>query len=136
MSLSLLWYFLAIALRAFFALTRSALVNMRRARLVELEQLQHTGIGNPPVHFVMRGVTHQRPVQRMGSERRHARMRLAHGGATCEAVLWNVGDGPLPVGCFDLAFSPYVNRYNGATSVQLKILDWQAVGTPGGSCHG
>ena len=36
--MSILWFVLATALRAFFALGRSALVNMRRARLVELEQ--------------------------------------------------------------------------------------------------
>ncbi len=36
--MSLLLFILATALRAFFALARSALVNMRRARLVELEQ--------------------------------------------------------------------------------------------------
>jgi CBS domain containing-hemolysin-like protein len=36
--MSVLLFVLAILLRAFFALARSALVNMRRARLVELEQ--------------------------------------------------------------------------------------------------
>src|SRR5512133_2556096 len=33
-----IWFIVAVAIRAFFALARSALVNMRRARLVELEQ--------------------------------------------------------------------------------------------------
>lgn len=36
--MSIFWFLLATAIRAFFALTRSALINMRRARLVELEQ--------------------------------------------------------------------------------------------------
>jgi CBS domain containing-hemolysin-like protein len=38
LSMSVLFFALATLLRAFFALARSALVNMRRARLVELEQ--------------------------------------------------------------------------------------------------
>ena len=36
--MSIFWFLLATTIRAFFALTRSALINMRRARLVELEQ--------------------------------------------------------------------------------------------------
>jgi len=93
--------------------------------LLELNRLQQTGIGNPPVHLVMRGVTHQRPLQRMGADRRHAKMWLTDGRGACEAVLWRAGDGPLPVGRFDLAFTPQLNQFNGNTSVQLKVLDWQ-----------
>ena len=95
-------------------------------RVAELERLQQTGIGNPPVHLVARGLVHQRPLQRMGPDRRHAKMWLTDDHTTCEAVLWGAGEGPLPVGRFDLAFQPQVNRYNGNSSVQLKVLDWQA----------
>jgi hypothetical protein len=42
-----------------------------------------------------------------------------------EAVWWNGGDKPLPVGKFDLAFQPQLNEFNGRTSVQLKVLDWR-----------
>jgi len=93
----------------------------------ELQRLQHTGIGNPPVHLVARGVTHHRPLQRMGAERNHARLWVTDGDGVCEATLWNAGDGPLPVGRFDLAFAPQLNVYNGVTSVRLKVLDWEAV---------
>jgi len=31
------------------------------------------------------------------------------------------------VGRFDLASTPQLNEYNGAVSVQLKVLDWQTV---------
>jgi single-stranded-DNA-specific exonuclease len=98
---------------------------MNLERLTELERLQQTGVGNPSIHLLLRGVTHQRSLVRMGAERRHARMWLTDGSATCEAVQWNVGDGPLPVGRFDVVFSPKINQYNGATFVQLKVLDWQ-----------
>jgi hypothetical protein len=55
-------------------------------------------------------------------------MWVTDGRTTREAVLWNWGDGPLPVGCFDLACVPQLNEWNGAVNVQLKVLDWQAAG--------
>jgi single-stranded-DNA-specific exonuclease len=105
-------------------------VNLRQIdleRVTELQRLQHTGMGNPPVHLVARSVTHHRPVQRMGLDRRHARLWLTDGEGVVEGTLWNVGDGPLPVGRFDLAFAPQLSDYNGRISVRLKVLDWQSV---------
>jgi single-stranded-DNA-specific exonuclease len=94
-------------------------------RLRELEQLEQTGIGNPPVRLWLRNVTHARPLLRMGGDKKHARLWITDGRRTLEAVLWNVGNGPLPVGRFDLAFTPQVNEFNGSTTVQLKVLDWR-----------
>jgi single-stranded-DNA-specific exonuclease len=96
-------------------------------RLTELGQLEQTGIGNPPVHLVLRNVTHARPLLRMGADKKHAKLWVSDGGKVLEAVLWRVADGPLPVGRFDLACVPQINRFNGSTSVQLKVLDWQPV---------
>lgn len=96
-------------------------------RLRELEQLQQTGMGNPAVHFVLRNVTHARALQRMGADKKHAKLWITDGLNTLEAVLWNVGDGALPVGRFDLACAPQLNDFNGKVSVQLKVLDWRAV---------
>ena len=96
-------------------------------RLRELEQLQQTGMGNPAVHFVLRNVTHARALQRMGADKKHAKLWITDGRNTLEAVLWNVGDGALPVGRFDLACAPQLNDFNGKVSVQLKVLDWRAV---------
>ena len=95
-------------------------------RLTELQRLQQTGIGNPPVHFVLQGVTHARPLQRVGAEKKHAKLWITDGRSTVQAVLWNCGDGPLPVGRFDLAFAPQLDDFNGTTNVQLKVLDWAA----------
>jgi len=94
--------------------------------LDELGKLQQTGMGNPSVQLVMRNLTHQRPVQRMGADKKHARLWVTDGTATREAVVWGVGDGPLPDGRFDLAFVPQINEYNGTSSIQLKVLDWKA----------
>ena len=96
-------------------------------RLRELAQLEQTGIGNPPVRLWLRNVTHSRPLLRMGADKKHAKLWITDGRKTLEGVLWNVGNGPLPVGRFDLAFTPQVNEFNGSTTVQLKVLDWRPV---------
>lgn len=96
-------------------------------RLRELEQLEQTGMGNPSVRLVMRNAIHARPLQRMGAEKKHAKLWVTDGKRTVEAVLWNVGDGSLPVGRFDLAFVPQLNEFNGSTTVQLKVLDWRGI---------
>ena len=98
-------------------------------RLRELERLQQTGIGNPPVQFCLRDATHARPLQRIGADKQHAKMWVTDGRRMCQAVLWGVKDGPLPVGKFDLAFAPQLNSYDGNTSVQLKVLDWRQAET-------
>jgi single-stranded-DNA-specific exonuclease len=97
-------------------------------RMRELGQLEQTGMGNPPVRLVARNVAHARPLQRMGADKKHAKLWIGDARKTAEAVLWNVGDGPLPVGRFDLAFSPQLNAFNGSITVQLKVLDWRPAG--------
>jgi single-stranded-DNA-specific exonuclease len=94
-------------------------------QVAELGKLQQTGMGNPSVQLVIRDVTHQRPPLRMGQDKKHARLWITDGAATREAVMWGIGDGPVPVERFDLAFTPQINEYNGACSVQLKVLDWK-----------
>lgn len=93
--------------------------------LVELDQLKPVGQGNPMVQFYASGLTHQRPLQRMGNEKQHVKMWVTDGRTSHEAVWWNAGQGSLPVGEFDLAFAPQINDYNGRRTVQLKVLDWR-----------
>ena len=95
-------------------------------RMEELARLEQTGMGNPRVQFCLRGVGHERALQRMGKEKQHAKMWITDGTRTHEAVLWNAKEGSLPVGKFDLACVPELNRFNGTTRVQLKVLDWRA----------
>jgi len=94
--------------------------------LVLLQKLRPLGQGNPPLHFVARNMNHQRPLQRMGTEKQHVKMWVTDGTTTHEAVWWGAGQESLPVGKFDVAFAPQINEYNGRTSVQLKVLDWRA----------
>jgi len=98
--------------------------------LEALARLKPTGQGNPPAQFCARNLTHQRPLQRMGSERQHVKMWVTDGATTHEAVWWHGGDESLPVGKFDLAFAPQVNVFNDRRTVQLKVLDWQAAQSP------
>lgn len=94
--------------------------------LGELEKLKPHGQGNPATQFCARNLSHAKPVQRIGADKQHVKMRVTDGAATHEAVWWNGGDKSLPVGRFDLAFAPQINQFNGSRSVQLKVLDWQA----------
>lgn len=97
--------------------------------LEELDQLKPMGQGNPPIQFVARNVTQSRPLQRMGAEKQHVKLWVTDGIITHEAVWWGAGMEPaLPVGRFDFAFTPQINEYNGRRNVQLKLLDWRAVG--------
>jgi single-stranded-DNA-specific exonuclease len=95
--------------------------------ITELDCLKPTGQGNPAVQFYARNLSHQRPLQRIGAEKRHVKMWVTDGMATHEAVWWNGGEASLPVGRFDLAFAPQINQFNGSRTVQLKVLDWQPV---------
>jgi single-stranded-DNA-specific exonuclease len=93
--------------------------------LNELARLKPTGQGNPGPQFCARNLTHARPLQRIGADRRHVKMWVTDGVATLEAIWWNGGEASLPVGKFDLAFAPQVNEFNGRRTVQLKMLDWR-----------
>ncbi len=95
--------------------------------LAELDRLKPTGMGNSALQLCARGVTHSRPLQRMGADQQHVKLRVTDGGGvTHECVWWGAGKESLPVGKFDLAFAPQVNEFNGRTTVQLKVLDWRA----------
>jgi len=101
-----------------------ALKDVSLATLAELDRLKPTGQGNHSVQFCARGVTHGRPLQRMGAEKQHVKLWVTDGSVTHECVWWGAGKESLPVGKFDLAFAPSVNEFNGRRTVQLKVLDW------------
>jgi len=95
-------------------------------RLEELEQLKPMGQGNPVVQLVARNLTQSRPPQRMGAEKQHLKCWVTDGSVTHEAVWWGAGkEATLPVGRFDIAFTPQINEFNGRRTVQLKVLDWR-----------
>jgi single-stranded-DNA-specific exonuclease len=105
--------------------TAVGLDEMTFEMLGELEKLKPHGQGNPVLQFCASGLSHAKPLQRIGAEKRHVKMWVTDGAATLEAVWWNGGDKSLPVGKFDLAFQPQINQFNGRKTIQLKILDWR-----------
>jgi hypothetical protein len=64
-------------------------------------------------------------LQRIGVEKKHVKLWITDGKATREALWWGAGAGELPVGRFDLAFTPQLREFDGSCSVQLKVLDWR-----------
>lgn len=93
--------------------------------LAELERLKPHGQGNAAIQFCARNLSHARPIQRIGAERQHVKMWVTDGSTDLEAIWWRNGESNLPVGKFDLAFAPQINRFNGSQTVQLKVLDWR-----------
>jgi single-stranded-DNA-specific exonuclease len=91
-----------------------------------LVQLGPSGMGNPSVQWMARGLSNRYAPQRIGRDQQHARLKVTDGGLVLDAVMWNIEEASLPEGCFDLAFSPQINDYNGRRSVQLKVLDWRS----------
>jgi single-stranded-DNA-specific exonuclease len=98
--------------------------------LRKLDGVKPVGHGNRALQFFCRRLTHQRPLQRMGAEKQHVKMWVSDGVTTHEAVWWGAGQESLPVGKFELAFAPELNRYNGRETVQLKVLDWRPGANP------
>jgi single-stranded-DNA-specific exonuclease len=95
-----------------------------------LDRMKPLGQGNAQVQFIVRNLTHQRPLERLGANKQHVKMWLTDGSVTHESVWWGAGEESLPVGKFDLAFMPKSEIYNGRRSVQLKVLDWRAASFP------
>jgi len=102
------------------------LEEMTLPSLMHLEKLKPMGQGNPSLRFCARNLAHQRPLQRLGADKQHVKMWVTDGAMTHEAVWWGAGNYSLPVGRFDLAFTPEANEYRGQRSLQLKTLDWRA----------
>jgi single-stranded-DNA-specific exonuclease len=101
------------------------LADMTLECLNHLDRLNPTGQGNPAVHFYSTNLTHQRPLQRLGNDKQHVKMWVTDGRATREAIWWGGGNESLPVGRYDLAFTPHLNDFNGRKLLQLKVLDWR-----------
>ncbi|HKQ38992.1 MAG TPA: single-stranded-DNA-specific exonuclease RecJ [Verrucomicrobiae bacterium] len=103
----------------------TTLANLTFPQIRELERIEHCGIGNPPIRLLLRNVHQPRPLQRVGADKRHVKLWIGDGQVTREAIWWNAGELPLPVGQFDLAFSPELSEYKELFTVQLRVLDWR-----------
>ncbi len=77
------------------------------------------GEGNPSPRFAAEGVEAIK-VTPVGKEGRHVRLTLAGGG---EAIGFHLADRTTGPGRYDLLFEPGVNRFNGSTRPQLRLVD-------------
>jgi single-stranded-DNA-specific exonuclease len=106
----------------------TALSELTIDQVGELARMSPTGEGNPVAQLVVPGLSHRWPPQHMGKENQHVKMHLTDGRDTVEAVGWNCPEAAVPKNRFDIACVAAVNSFNGARSVQLKVLDWQPAG--------
>jgi single-stranded-DNA-specific exonuclease len=105
-----------------------ALRDLSQEMLEWLERLEPTGQGNPRPRFAVRGVRLTGAPQRMGKGQQHLRFSVTDGTCVAQVVWWGGGHRSWPEDVFDVAVEPGLNHYNGRTTVQLKLLDWQASG--------
>ena len=114
-------------------------------RLIEtLERLEPVGNGNSGARFAAKNVSVLK-IYRMGEEKQHIRMELSDGSSAVSAVMWNRAEefveymskkysdtevqnamaGRTNDLRADILYSPGINTWNGATSVQLLIRDFK-----------
>lgn len=93
--------------------------------LRELERLHPLGQANPAVQVQLGRLTLARPPQPLGQTGQHVKLWVTDGRRQAEVVWWGGAGKPAPDGRFDLAAAPQINEFNGRTTVQLRLLDWQ-----------
>ncbi|MDR2726936.1 MAG: single-stranded-DNA-specific exonuclease RecJ [Deltaproteobacteria bacterium] len=108
------------------------------AFLNSLEQFQPFGVGNPEPVFASPPL-HLRKQRLFGPNRDHVALHVTDTttGISLQAKLWRMaGTFPRlePGARLHLAYTPGLNTYNGATSVELRVKDWK-LETDRPACH-
>ncbi len=102
----------------------------RLARALEL--LAPFGEGNPEPRFLCRGVTVRGEPATMGRENRHFSWHAERGGACWRAVVFNNTDWLRAIDagtrCWDIVYTPYINRFRGKESLELRIVVMRPAG--------
>ncbi len=94
--------------------------------VAHLERLAPFGQGNPPPVVAVRGCKVLSAPRRMGRNGQTVSLMLAQGDARLRAVGFGMGDLAdllIGVNTVDVAAEPVLNRFNGRTSVELKLKD-------------
>ena len=90
----------------------------------QLTKFDPCGMDNPAPLFMVRGVRLRGEPRVVGKG--HLKFFVTDGEATTEAIWWGAGARELPAGEFDVAFTPELNKYKGAETVQMKVKDVRA----------
>jgi single-stranded-DNA-specific exonuclease len=95
-----------------------------------LELLEPTGYGNRSALFISRNLKVLR-YRTVGDGGKHLKLTVSDGGITYDAIAFQFGywSEQMPA-CIDLAYSFEKNEYNGRESLQLRVKDLKAAGSP------
>ena len=96
----------------------------------QVYRLAPFGRANPWPVLCVRGVTTDRPAQRIGGQGRHLRLMLRQGGRLVSAVAFGMGDlaEQLPAGVeLDVAFEPKLSVWQGRRRAEVHVKDLRIV---------
>jgi single-stranded-DNA-specific exonuclease len=93
--------------------------------ITALNRIGPFGNGNFQIQLLIRNARLAGEFRRMGSEQQHARFPITDDSARMDVVWFNAAE--LPTNRFDLAVVPQLNFFNGATRLQLKLIDVRPV---------
>ena len=106
----------------------AAIGDFRRELVAELQMLGPFGQGNPEPVFATKGVRLACPPRRVGAGGGHLQLTITDGLAAVRCIGFRMGrleKKLLDNECFNVAYQPQINTYNGNTSVQLVLADIQ-----------
>lgn len=106
-------------------------LNLQTVSLIE--SMAPFGAGNPRPVFVASNVELHEPAKLFGQGERHVGVRFKQHGQILRAVAFSQPEWAQKInehqGCFDLAFRPNINEFNGMKKVELQLVDWRASST-------
>jgi single-stranded-DNA-specific exonuclease len=90
--------------------------------IAEIERLAPFGPGNPPLNFLIRGLTFV-SASEFGQIGEHRRVIASDGAATQQFLWWNGADKPLPAEAFDLVCQLSQSDYRGAAQISAEWIN-------------
>jgi single-stranded-DNA-specific exonuclease len=97
------------------------LADLDRAFHQHLETLRPFGPGNPAPVIVCLGVT---CLSSRVINQRHLKVKITQGGNVLEAIAFDMAAHHPLDGTLDVALGTRISRYQGRTSLDLRLLDW------------
>ncbi len=94
--------------------------------VAQLARLEPFGQGNPRPVVALRGCKLIMPPKRLGRNGKTLSMMLEQNGATMRAIGFDMGDladDLVGVNQIDVAAEPVINRFNGRSNAELKLID-------------
>src|SRR5262249_10250956 len=98
--------------------------------LRELDKLEPYGADNPRPKFLAGDLHILGDPRRIGVGERHLNFRVRQGGTSMRVIAWGLGDRleellTVPERRCCLAFTPRINEWNGARTVEMEAVDFQ-----------